>query len=74
MEKDISLTDPGVIDKAMDLAHKAMLKHKRMHNAPVVISRNGRIIYLDPFTIPDERKGDWSQAKELPVPDIDMGE
>ncbi len=36
------------------LSYKAMLKHKRMHNSPVVIMRDGKIVELNPHEMPDK--------------------
>lgn len=42
------------LKKFYELSYKAMLKHKRMHNSPVVVSRDGKIVELNPHELPDE--------------------
>ncbi|MEQ9422868.1 MAG: hypothetical protein RJQ09_00515 [Cyclobacteriaceae bacterium] len=37
--------------KGLKLAHDRMIEFKRYKNSKVVVSQNGKIVHLDPFTI-----------------------
>lgn len=34
--------------------YKNLVKFKREKNSPIIVSENGKIVELDPFSVPDE--------------------
>lgn len=45
--------------------YKNLVKFKREKNSPIIVSENGKIVELDPFSVPDELPPDEEDASKL---------
>lgn len=43
--------------------YKNLVKYKREKNSPIVVSQDGKIVELDPFSVPDSLDSDDSLGK-----------
>lgn len=43
--------------------YKNLVKFKREKNSPIVVSQDGKIVELDPFSVPDSLDSDDSSDK-----------
>ena len=44
--------DPAIINRALDVAVARVIRRHRLLNEPLVSSRDGAVVYLDPHTVP----------------------
>lgn len=40
--------------KGLELVYERLVQFKRSKNSPIIVSRNGKIVELNPFEVPDK--------------------
>lgn len=59
------INNDNVLEKirfGLNETYKNLVKFKREKNSPIIVSENGKIVELDPFSVPDELPPDEEGA------------